>query len=156
VKSRNDLPETFWSKVAVGEPQQCWMWKGSVAGDNYGVYWFRKKHVGAHRVAWIHTFGEIPKHLQICHACDVPLCCNPRHMWLGTVAENARDRDAKGRSNNVTGERNPCAKVNADQVRAMRLRYASGNVTCRQLGKEYGLKPGSVHDIVARKNWKHV
>jgi hypothetical protein len=32
------------------------------------------------------------------HRCDVPLCCEPSHLWAGTMSENRRDSQAKGRA----------------------------------------------------------
>ena len=45
------------------------------------------------------------------------------------------------------------AKVTPEQVREIRRRYAAGGITQDALGKEYGLKQNSIHDIVARKKW---
>ena len=55
----------------------------------------------AHRAAWIAENGPIPGKLFVLHRCDNPKCCNPRHLFLGTQADNARDMWAKGRGNAV-------------------------------------------------------
>lgn len=51
----------------------------------------------AHRVAWELTHGAIADGLFVLHKCDVPLCCNPQHLFLGTQLDNLRDASAKGR-----------------------------------------------------------
>jgi hypothetical protein len=51
----------------------------------------------AHRVAWEIYCGEIPNNLHVLHTCDNPLCVKPDHLWLGTQADNMRDKALKGR-----------------------------------------------------------
>jgi hypothetical protein len=92
--------ERFWSKVAyVGAgPDDCWEWDAS--RDKYGYGQFSMGHSEcdpAHRVAYALAHGAVPAGLFVCHSCDNPPCVNPSHLWLGTAADNNRDRDLKGR-----------------------------------------------------------
>jgi hypothetical protein len=48
--------------------------------------------VAAHVAAFEVTYGCVPAGLQVRHACNHSLCCNPRHLVTGTVAQNAADR----------------------------------------------------------------
>jgi hypothetical protein len=81
----------FWT------PDGCWIFRGSKTSWGYG-------NLGtamAHRVSWEHFNGPIPDGLYVCHRCDVPACCNPAHLWLGSAQENNADRDAKGRHHDL-------------------------------------------------------
>ena len=99
----------FLSHLGVGVPDECWEWQGRrgisrYGKPDYGVFKCGGTAYLAHRVAY-HLFqGEIPPGLLVCHHCDNPACCNPTHLWLGTIFENNRDRSLKGRTARVYGK----------------------------------------------------
>lgn len=76
----------------------CLEWTGAKHRQGYGRIRVEGKITFTHRLAWQLSFGAIPKGLFVCHACDNPPCCNPKHLWLGTNLENQRDMFAKGRA----------------------------------------------------------
>lgn len=93
------LTERFWENVDKRGPDDCWEW---MAGKEFGYGYIRREgHKGkmarAHRVAWELTNGPIPKGMCVLHRYDNPGCCNPAHLWLGTLADNNADMAAKGR-----------------------------------------------------------
>jgi len=47
-------------------------------------------------------------------------------------------------------------KLTEDQVRAIRAEYAAGGVLMKDLAEKYGVKTGTVCDIIARRTWKHI
>ena len=51
----------------------------------------------AHRWAYTHFYGPIPKGMVVMHECDVRLCCNPLHLKLGTQTDNLNDMNVKNR-----------------------------------------------------------
>jgi hypothetical protein len=77
---------------------RCWLWTGYKDKDGYGSLIWHWKQMRAHTAMWEIIHGPRPENVCVCHACDVPNCCNPEHLWLGTMAENNLDRDRKHRS----------------------------------------------------------
>ncbi len=80
-----------------------------------GCWFLPTNKTSAHRIAYRLYNGNIPKiqkkgcqivSLFVCHKCDVPSCCNPDHLFLGTCKDNNGDRAKKGRSYRPTGELN--------------------------------------------------
>lgn len=87
----------FWPKVKIGAPDECWLWQAKAQLRGYGNIcgWGRPQY--AHRIAYALGKGDIPEGAHVLHKCDVPLCCNPDHLFLGDQAINMKDRFAKGR-----------------------------------------------------------
>ena len=62
----------FWNRVDKKSEDDCWNWNGSRLPTSYGHLNFRLsfeekiKDIGAHRLAWILIYGEIPKDIDIC------------------------------------------------------------------------------------------
>src|SRR5712692_2995815 len=107
--------ETFWSRVDnIGGLFDCWKFTGFVDLRGRGYLYAWGCHQYAHRVAWILTYGAIPTGLKVCHHCDNQGCINPIHLFLGTMADNMHDRDAKGRQahglKNGNGRKTHCPR----------------------------------------------
>ena len=81
----------------------CWVWMASCqrrldGSTGYPRIKLRGRgDVYAHRVSYEAFHGLIPDGLEVCHHCDVPLCVNPNHLFLGTHRENFQDASRKGR-----------------------------------------------------------
>jgi hypothetical protein len=86
----------FWHKVKAVD-SGCWEWQGSAQPRRYGKFWLGKKCISSHRAAWKLTRFYIPENYCVCHRCDNPLCCNPAHLFIGTILDNNRDKFEKGR-----------------------------------------------------------
>lgn len=94
----------FWDFVTKTHEHGCWPWTGPADKKGYGR-WGGKV---ASRHSWELANGPITDGLWVLHHCDNPPCVNPRHLYLGTVVENARDAVARGRTHSPRKDR--CAK----------------------------------------------
>jgi len=116
----------------------CRLWLGAVTSEGYGhlkvITPTRVAMVGTHRAAWECAYGPIPDGLHVLHRCDVRLCIEPTHLFLGTNFDNVADRVAKGRGHDVAGERNPFAKFTDAQIAAMRADARKTSVIADEFG----------------------
>lgn len=158
----------FWSKV--NKTETCWLWMASTDNRGYGqIGGANRKTLSAHRVSWMLNFGNIPDGLCVLHACDIPVCVRPDHLWLGTIADNNRDMVEKGRmasggrngsqtypEHRPHGERNGSAKLTDQHVRDIRERYAHGGVTQDTLAAEYEISQSACSLLILRQTWRHV
>jgi hypothetical protein len=154
--SGKSLRERLWEKVNILSGVDCWEWQGSRHHQwRYGHFKLNGKTVAAHRVAWEITNGDIPKGLVVCHVCDNPPCCNPNHLFLGTVAENNLDKKNKGRQDEK-GEKNGRAILTEQSVIQIRKLHKEYGYSFAKLGRLFGLNPVSISYAVKGKNWSHV
>jgi hypothetical protein len=109
---------------------------------------------GVHRVAYAVANGPIPDGCVVRHKCDAPRCINPAHLELGTVADNNRDRDVRGRHVPRTGSRNAAAKLTAADIPAIRLRLAAGE-SMYVIAAAYQVTQGAIWSIRAGRTWRH-
>lgn len=120
----------------------CWIWQGATIGPRheYGYCGYGgKTSVLAHRASFLIFNGEIPDNLCVLHTCDVALCCNPKHLFLGTKADNNKDRFAKGRY-----------KTKLSEAQVLEIRAALG-ITQKALAIKYGVSQVYINQIVNHK-----
>lgn len=152
--------DRFWAKVRPEPGDACWLWTASTNAHGYGKFGTTylgpgtSKTIAAHRWSWEFNNGPVPDGLGVLHKCDVRLCVNPAHLFLGTNGDNNRDAQVKGRTQQ--GERHYAAKLDAASVAAVRVRYAAGDVSQTQLAAEYGVTQGAIGMALRLKTWKGV
>ena len=122
----------------------CWPYIGGRDSDGYGIYRKNGRSVRAHRHVFELAYGWLPP--CVCHQCDNPSCCNPRHLFGGTVKANHDDMNRKGRA---PLRRNP-TKLTAEKVQAIRAREGDDRFA---VASEYGVHPNHVWKIWKRETW---
>lgn len=161
--------DRFWSKVNKNgsipehcpELGPCWEWTHGLFSTGYGLFTHGGKGVPAlksHRVSYELANGAITDDLWVLHKCDNRKCVNPNHLFLGTRLDNVRDMCAKGRNYRVSmpGEKHFKHKMTEDKIRYIRQRFAVGDISKAELGREMGLDSTTIRDILKRKTWKHI
>lgn len=148
----------FWSNTKA-DANGCILWARHVHDDGYGWCGNQGKPDRAHRVAWKLFRGEIPDGMYVLHTCDVRLCVNPEHLFLGTVQDNMADKIAKGRQ--AKGETSNVNKLTEEQARLVLSlkpphypRKTPG--LAKALAAEYNIGVGAIHAIWRGDHWKHL
>lgn len=159
----------FYAKIdRSAGPDSCWPWMAGRNHFGHGQLWEGSRKVLSHRMAYELTFGPIPLGMVICHRCDNPPCCNPAHLFLGTVADNNADRDAKGRASQgdahysrarpemvPRGEAHGRSRLTETDVRIIRSLLAS-RVPQHRIAALFGIGQNTVSAIKTGKTWVNI
>ena len=152
----------FWSYVAIGGEDDCWPYIGAVTSKGYGSFTFylKNKRVSmvSSRFAWTATFGVISKSVEVCHNCpsgDNPVCCNPKHLFLGTHKDNMQDMQRKNRRIPSQGVNHYRATLSDDDVREIIHMSKIGHEQ-RFIAKVFNKSQATIWAIIHRKIWKSV
>ena len=82
----------------VPEPNTgCWLWLRGINSDGYPLVRIDGQSYRVARLVYEIFKGPIPPNIYVCHQCDVRLCINPDHLFLGPAKENYDDMVVKGR-----------------------------------------------------------
>ena len=134
----------FWEKVdRSGGPKSCWIWTAGCFADGYGAVSVDGKPQRAPRVAYELKKGKIPDSLHIRHSCDNPKCVNPKHLLIGTPAQNMSDKVARGRQHRTI-------KVTDEQVQEIRESTAS----LKALSERYNVSIGLIAMIRGKEGYR--
>lgn len=149
------LEQRFWSKVNKCHDDECWEWMAYKTHQGYGRFTCNGRVVGAHRLSYLLAYGAIPTSLQVLHRCDNPSCVNPKHLFVGTNADNVKDKMDKGRFRPNIGEHSGRSKLKESDIPIIRELNSIG-ISLGKLSKHYGVTKQSIYAIVKRKTWQHV
>ncbi len=148
--------EDFWKHVNVGNGDQCWNWLRGKSDSGYGVVWIEGRNKLAHRLAYILSYkDDVGKNL-VLHTCDNRICCNPKHLKLGTYKDNIRDMLDRNRGNPPRGERCATSKLDSMDVAKIRKLYSGGLYTQKELSKRFNVSKTEISFIINNKRWRHI
>lgn len=159
-RKRAALVTRFWEKVDQGKFDDCWPWKAAVNNKGYGVFRGLKGEgmTSAQRVAWTIVNGAPRDDQEVMHICDNPLCVNPRHLRLGSHAENMADMSAKGRGRGkiMIGADHPRHKATDEAILSL---LASRNWTTVEIARAVGIVESAMrrrlNRLEARQKVRH-
>lgn len=102
--------------------ENCVEYRYRVKQGGYYELKMGMKTILAHRFAY-HWYYTVPIDEKMCvmHTCDNPSCINPKHLKLGTWADNNKDRARKGRTVCFSFFRR---KLTREDVEYIKHRYA--------------------------------
>lgn len=98
----------------------------------------------------MHNERPIPAGLVVMHTCDNPACVNPRHLVLGTQAENVADKMEKRRHR--VGERTWNARLTTEQASAAKTDPSPAHVVARR----FGVNEATVRAIRGGRSWRQL
>lgn len=147
----------FWPRVEQPSPLSCWPWAAGRDELGYGRVGYAGKTWLTHSMAYhLHYPRKNMQGKCVCHACDNPSCCNPRHMFLGTRTDNNRDMTRKGRhgkgGGSLPGEKNPRALLTEALVRNIRADARSSRLTAAH----YGVSASLIRAVRNGSRWGHL
>jgi hypothetical protein len=144
-----DFEKRFWNKIV--KTKTCWIWIASKR-NGYGVTFKNKKITSSYRASYELHYGPIPKGMCVCHKCDVRLCVRPDHLFLGTVAENNRDKARKNRAARQPGELHGRHKLTQQQINEIRKTYKPGMIQ-RRMAEKYKVSYAQICRILNHTRW---
>lgn len=141
----------FWNKVV--KTESCWLWIGALTKADYGAVRRNKKTVYTHRYV-LETLGHDLTNKVVLHTCDMPMCCNPDHLKIGTHADNVTDKVSKDR--HVKGSAcNLATVLDEDKVRSIKQDFKAG-LSNKNIALKYNIDPTLVSKIKNNHAWSHV
>lgn len=140
----------FWSKVNIKSDDECWEWTGTKNAGGYGTISMNKKRYLCHRVSFVltHNMDLLPEFI-ICHHCDNPKCVNPKHLFMGSHADNAQDRAKKKRQGTDRGGVTRSGKLPYTELlfEEIREKY-KGGFKQKEIESIYGISQGYIARII--------
>lgn len=149
----------FWIKINIPEDwkekDQCWEWTAYCDKDGYGHFTLYDTNVvRSSRFVYEQYNGPIPEGKLVCHTCDNPPCCNPNHLFLGTIKENSHDMVRKGRAPEGRKEFGSefAILTELDIQDILNMKYKN----FKEISENLGVAHNTINSIFTRRTWKSI
>lgn len=145
------------------DQNECWVWVGYSNKKGYGVFTctingLRGSYL-VHRIMYFIHNKIDPKTMLVLHECDNPICCNPKHLKLGSYTDNQRDAKIRGRRAEQNGLNNGLgsskSSLTEEQVKEI-LQLNEEGLSNRKIAFILGLTKSTVGYICQRRTYKNV
>lgn len=151
--------ERFNNKITKIE-NGCWEFIDIAPHTGYGKFQSLGITWRAHRwIMWANGHIDYKDERCVLHICDNRRCVNPQHLYLGDRLKNAQDIKERNRTYLIRdpklGSKNPCAKLNEENVINIRRRISNGEKSL-DLAKEYGVSKTTISEVKTKKVWGHI
>jgi hypothetical protein len=147
-KPKLSFEHKLWSKIDKKGEDECWHYIGALDRDGYGHCVYDGKTYQAHRAVYEVVKGPIPKGYHVCHSCDNPTCCNPKHLGTDSPKENMRQKIERGRD----------TKPNFLPKKRWIIRHLikHGQIQQRLVGELYGISGTSARKIAQKNQYEYI
>lgn len=144
-RPKKNTHQTFLTRIKISE-NGCWEWQHSKDTRGYGRININGTYWRSHRYSYHYYKGDIGQ-MNVLHKCDNPQCCNPDHLFLGNVYENAIDMLKKGR-----GGKTKLTVENVFEIREL----AALEIPRIVISEYLGIKRRTVDNVINGKRWGHL
>jgi hypothetical protein len=128
-------------------------WVTKYKGRPYPSAMFQGTRWRLNRLSWTAFNDKLPpENLVARHNCPVKHCVNPKHLEIGTSADNAADRIRDDKHNR--GKR--CHSCIIDKDTARQIKKSRGNGTQQERATRHGTTLATVQSIDRGKSWAYV
>ena len=146
--------ERFMAKVEIEAETGCWLWRGGLSSNGYGLFGFNGSMRGAHRV--VHTlFGDVPIPEGMDAAHDPELCpgmrrhcVNPAHSRPATRKENLYDNPS------FWAHRTHCPRGHPYEGENLSI-LPNGKRQCRECNREFCRQQRNKSGEKSRRSQRH-
>ena len=149
IRKRKYIDAKDYLLSSIKKSKGCWEWLRYKNKAGYGVACVYKKRFLAHRLSYEVFNGEFEPDLYVCHKCDNPSCTNPKHLFLGSAADNTDDMHQKRRHRHADNHHN--SKLNSKQVKEI---LNNPRVPSVFFAREFNVSKNTIAHIRKGRTWR--